>query len=157
MKIFNLILIISTLACINSKTSDKTGADIGQVPTNEKGKLDLVTSCQLEISTATTTQNDKFVFQVKSFRANDRSCWESLKSHGLSFCANKFPCRVIYIENDHLGSDKNDTFYPDWDVLKKHGIGEFTKFKEGYGWQLAGADAMSWERKEKGFDFLLNE
>lgn len=154
MKVVSLIFIISTLACVNSNTSNKAVTELAPVTTaKDPSKHEDVSTCQLDITPATTTQKDKFAFQVKNFNANDISCWESLKSYGISFCQNKFPCRVIYIENDHLGSDKKEPFYPDFDVLKKYGIGEFTKFNDG-GWQLAGSDAMSWERNKEGFDYF---
>lgn len=158
MKPICLIIIFAVLGCESSKKHQTAKTVVidnkKDTATKQINQIEDTSDCKPIIIPATTTQKDKYVFQVKNFNATDRSCWESLKSHGMIFCNDKFPCRVIFIENEHLGSDKKDPFYPDWNTLKKYGIGEFTKFKEGFGWQLSGADSNEWGRNQEGFDYF---
>ncbi|MEO5907048.1 MAG: hypothetical protein ABIQ11_09990 [Saprospiraceae bacterium] len=161
--IIQLILFLTLLGgCQNSKSpelqEDIIKIDSIQKPAAPNAEPLAVYEpvCNLTIRPVSSTLQKYYIFQAKNFAATDISCWSSIKDHGIAFCQNKFPCRVIYIENDKLGPYKKDPLYPDFDVLKKYGVGEFTKFKEGYGWQLAGADAMSWGRNQQGYDYFID-
>jgi|GEM_PF-5983442 len=159
MKLFSLIFIVISFSCTSNtkevdNNSDNNSSTSQKSSENVKPSSDPLPKCKLIIKPARTDVSDQFAFQVDSFNAKENDCWEALKQHGISFCQDKFPCRVKYIETDYLGVDKANPGYPDFKTLKKYGIGEFTKFQGPNGWQLAGADEMSWERNAPGFDYF---